>query len=59
MSVLALDEIRKKVIYPNTVDIWIAACQEQGIDWNDTEKYKKFIAYLTKSNLEMKKFPSL
>ena len=57
MSILALDEIRKKVIYQNTVDIWIATCQEQGIDWNDTEKYKKFIAALLKSNLQMKKFP--
>ena len=57
MSVLALDEIRKKVIYQNTVDIWIAVCQEQGTDWNDTEKYKKFIAHLLKSNLQMKKFP--
>ena len=57
MSVLALDEIRKKVIYQNTVDIWIAACQEQDIDWNDTEKYKKFIADLLTSNLQMKKFP--
>jgi len=57
MSVLALDEIRKKVIYQNTVDIWIAVCQEHGTDWNDTEKYKKFIADLLKSNLKMKKFP--
>ena len=57
MSNLALDEIRKKVIYQNTVDIWIAVCQEQGINWNDTEKYKKFIAYLLKSDLQMKKFP--
>ena len=41
MSVLALDEIRKKVIYQNTVDIWIAVCQEHGTDWNDTEKYRR------------------
>jgi len=57
MSDLALDEIRKKVIYQNTVDIWIAVCQERGIDWSDTEKYKKFIHYLLKSDLQMKKFP--
>ena len=57
MQELALDEIRKKVIYQNTVDIWIAVCQEQGIEWSSTEKYKKFIDYLLKSNLQMKKFP--
>ena len=54
---LALDEIRKKVIYQNTVDIWIAVCQEQGVEWNYTEKYKKFIQYLLKTELELKKFP--
>ena len=57
MSILALDEIRKKVIYQNTVDIWIAVCYEKDIDWNDTNGYKKFIAYLLKSNLKMQKFP--
>jgi len=57
MSNLALDNIRKKVVYQNTVDIWIAMCQEQDTDWNSTEAYRKFIAYLLKTNLTMKKFP--
>ena len=51
MEELALDEIRKKVIYQNTVDIWIAVCQEQETEWHHPEKYKKFIQYLLKSNL--------
>ena len=57
MSNLALDNIRKQVVYQNTVDIWIAACQENGINWDDTQKYKKFIAYLLENNQKMKKFP--
>ena len=57
MSNLALDNIRKKVVYQNTVDIWIAMCQEQDTDWNSTEIYRKFIAYLLKTSLIMKKFP--
>jgi hypothetical protein len=57
MQELALDEIRKIVSYQNTVDIWIAACQENGINWDDTQKYKKFIAYLLENNQKMKKFP--
>jgi len=57
MSNLALDNIRKKVVYQNTVDIWIAMCQEQDTDWNSTEIYRKFIAYLLKTSLTMKKFP--
>ena len=57
MSNLALNNIRKNVAYQNTVDIWIAMCQEQDTDWNSTETYRKFIAYLLKTNLVMKKFP--
>jgi len=57
MSNLALDNIRKKVAYQNTVDIWIAMCQEQDTDWNSTEIYRKFIAYLLKTSLTMKKVP--
>ena len=57
MSGLALDEIRKKVIYQNTVDIWIAICNDRDAEWNITEKYRKFIQYLLKSDLQMKKFP--
>jgi len=57
MSNLALDNIRKIVAYQNTVDIWIAMCQEQCADWNNTETYKKFIAYLLNTYLAMIKFP--
>ena len=57
MSNLALNDIRKKVAYQNTVDIWIAVCQEHNVNWNNTEMYKKFIAYLLQTKLIMKKFP--
>ncbi len=53
---MSLEELRKKVIYQNTIDVWIAACTEKNIDWNETENYKKFIIFLNKNNLNMKKF---
>ena len=54
---MTLDELRKKAIYQNTIDAWIAACEEKNIDWYKTENYKKFIAYLTNNKLKMQKFP--
>ncbi len=54
---MSLEQLRKKVIYQNTIDIWIAACDEKKIDWYETENYKKFIAFLNKNNLKMQKFP--
>ena len=53
---LALDVIRKKVFFHNSVDVWISACEEKNIDWNNTENYKKFIEYLLKNNLQLKAF---
>ena len=50
MSNLTLDVIRKKVLFHNSIDVWISACDENNIDWVNTENYKKFIAYLLKNN---------
>lgn len=54
---MALEELRKKVLYQNSIEVWIGASKEKNIDWYDTDNYKKFIAYLLKNNLNMKKIP--
>jgi len=53
---MSLDEIRKKVIFHNSVDVWIATCSEKNTSWTNPEDYKKFIAYLLKNNLNLKAF---
>jgi len=53
---MSLDDIRKKVIFHNSVDVWIAACSEKNKDWTNPEDYKKFISYLLKNNLNLKAF---
>ena len=54
---MALEELRKKVLYQNSIEIWIGASKEKNIDWFETENYKKFIAFLLKNNLNMKQMP--
>ena len=53
---MSLDEIRKKVIFHNSVDVWIATCYERNTSWINPEDYKKFIAHLLKNNLNLKAF---
>jgi len=53
---LALDIIRKKVFFHNSVDVWISACEEKNLEWNNTENYKKFISFLLENNLQLKAF---
>ena len=54
---MSLEDLRTKAIYQNSIDTWIAACDEKKIDWYETEHYKKFIAHLLQNGLNLKKFP--
>ncbi|WP_299291533.1 hypothetical protein [Nitrosopumilus sp.] len=54
---MELDDLRSVVVYQNSIDVWIAFCQERGYDWYAAENYKKFIAFLRKHELPLKKFP--
>lgn len=54
---MSLDKLRQKAIYQNSIDTWIAACEERQVDWYEAEHYKKFIAHLFKNGLSLKKFP--
>lgn len=53
---MSLEELRQKVIFHNSIDVWIAACNEKNTKWNDTTKYQKFISYLLENNLNLKAF---
>lgn len=53
---MSLDDLRQKVAFHNSVDVWIAACDERGEAWDDPEGYKKFIAYLLEKGLNLKAF---
>ena len=53
---MTLDELRKKVIFQNSIDVWIALCNEKNNDWNNSENYKNFIKYLHDKSLNLKKY---
>ena len=53
---MSLDEIRRKVIFHNSVDVWIAACHERNVSWADVKGYKRFISYLLEKKLNLKAF---
>ncbi|RNJ77252.1 MAG: hypothetical protein EB830_02305 [Nitrosopumilus sp. H13] len=53
---MSLEEMRSKVIFHNSVDVWISLCAERSTGWEDPAEYKKFIAYLLENNLNLKAF---
>ena len=54
---MALEQLRQKVLYQNSIEIWIGVCKEKNIDWYETANYQKFISFLRKNNLNMKQMP--
>jgi len=53
---MSLENLRQKVIFQNSIDVWIESCGEAGRDWLDTHEYMKFIAYLRDKNLNLRAF---
>ena len=54
---MPLEDLRKKVLYQNSIEVWIGASEEKTIDWFETKNYQKFIDFLLKNNLNMKQMP--
>jgi hypothetical protein len=54
---MALEQLRNKAFFQNTIDVWIAYCEEQKCEWYDIEAYRKFIQYLGSNGIKLQKFP--
>lgn len=54
---MTLEDLRKKVLYQNSLDVWIGICREKNITWREIENYAKFIRFLQDKNVNMKPFP--
>ena len=53
---MQLDSLKAKVMFHNSIDVWIAACQERELAWSDTSEYRRFIAYLLQNKINLKSF---
>jgi hypothetical protein len=54
---LTLEELRNRAFFQNTIDVWIAFCEEKGLDWYDLDSYRSFIKHLSWNGAKMQKFP--
>lgn len=53
---MSLESLRHKVMFQNSIDVWIALMQDRNGRWNDTHGYKKFTSYLRQNGLNLKAF---
>jgi hypothetical protein len=54
---MTLEDLRKKVLFQNSLDVWIGICREKNIPWKEIENYSKFIRFLQEKNINLKPFP--
>lgn len=52
-----LDELRAKLIFQNSMDVWIILCREKNWDRRDYLRYTQFIKYLREQRVQLNKAP--
>lgn len=53
---MSLEALRKKVAFHNSIDVWIALCEDAGRPWNDAGGYRAFISRLRASGMALRPF---
>lgn len=55
MAARSLDELKAKLVFQNSMDVWIVLCREKGWDRRDYSRYARFISYLQEKGVELKR----
>lgn len=53
---MTLEDLRRKVLFHNSIDVWMEYCAERSVSWNDPEGYRRFIGHLLGRSLNLKAF---
>jgi len=51
---LSLDELRKKLLYNDLLDVWLALCDEKGLDWRDKMAFERFISHIQRHGVAIR-----
>lgn len=54
---MSLEDLRNKAYFQNTIDVWIAYCEENNWTWSNKRHYMEFIHHLESKGVKMQKFP--
>jgi len=50
---LKLEELRKKLLFNTSLDVWIALCEDNSMEWFDPISYEKFIDFLREKKIAL------
>ena len=50
-----MDDLKGRLLFHNTMDVWMTLCRENGWDWREFSHYREFLEYLRSHEIEMRK----
>ncbi|MHB1908883.1 MAG: hypothetical protein ACYCQJ_08425 [Nitrososphaerales archaeon] len=48
-----VEELRKQLLFNNTLDVWTALCAERGKEWKNLDEYQKFLEHLKNQGVKL------
>ena len=48
-----VEELKKQLLYNNTLDVWTALCAERGKEWKNLDEYQKFLEHLKSQDVKL------
>lgn len=52
-----MDELKGRLIFHNSMDVWITLCREKGWDRRNYDRYAQFVAYLKENGVALTRAP--
>ena len=51
---MSLEKLTEKLLYNSIVEVWIALCNDNNIEWNDTKLFTSDVDFIPSADFEIK-----
>ena len=51
---MSLEKLTEKLLYNSIVEVWIALCNDNNIEWNDNKLFNSYINFIKSDYFEIK-----
>ena len=51
---MSLEKLTEKLLYNSIVEVWIALCNDNDIEWNDAKLFNSYVDFIQSDDFEIK-----
>ena len=51
---MSLEKLTEKLLYNSIVEVWIALCHDNNVEWNDAELFNSYVNFIQSDDFEIK-----